>query len=99
MLINIGDVMDGVLVNAIALTGRRVSVAVDVLRGRRRRDDLTAAHWFDTYRFRREAPGLAELSTASIELLAEALRSDEIQAALQELLAARLTDAPEARRR
>ena len=29
MLINIVDVIDGALVNAIALTGRRVSVAVD----------------------------------------------------------------------
>ena len=45
MLINIVDVVDGALVNAIALTGRRVSVAVDGLRGRRRATDLTAARW------------------------------------------------------
>ena len=48
MLINIVDVVDGALVNAIALTGRRVSVAVDGLPGRRRATDLTAARWFDT---------------------------------------------------
>jgi hypothetical protein len=43
MLINVGDVVDGALVNAIALAGRRISVAVDGLRGRRRTADLTAA--------------------------------------------------------
>lgn len=29
MLINIGDVVDGALVSAIAVAGRRISVAVD----------------------------------------------------------------------
>jgi|1185.fasta_scaffold58427_2 hypothetical protein len=43
MLINIGDVVDGALVSAIAVAGRRISVAVDGLRGRRRVSDLTAA--------------------------------------------------------
>jgi hypothetical protein len=49
MLINIDEVVTGALVNAIALAGRRISVAVDGLRGRRRVSDLTAARWFETY--------------------------------------------------
>jgi hypothetical protein len=36
MMINIDDVVDGALVSAIAVAGRRISVAVDGLRGRRR---------------------------------------------------------------
>ena len=96
MLINIGDVVDGALVSAIAVAGRRISVAVDGLRGRRRLNDLTAARWFETYRMTGEAPGLPELPTALTERLAKVLRGEETQAALHELLAARLTDAPEA---
>ena len=45
MLINIVDLADGVLVDAIALTGRRASVAVDGLRGRRRAVDQTFRDW------------------------------------------------------
>jgi len=41
-----------------------------------------------------EAPGLPELPAALTERLAEVLRGEEAQAALHELLAARLTDAP-----
>lgn len=96
MLINIGDVVDGALVSAIAVAGRRISVAVDGLRGRRRLNDLTAARWFETYRMASEAPGLPELPAALTERLAEVLRGEEAQAALHELLATRLTDAPEA---
>jgi len=61
MLVNIGDVVDGALVSAIAVAGRRISVAVDGLRGRRRLNDLTAARWFETYRMTSEAPALPEL--------------------------------------
>jgi hypothetical protein len=95
MLINIVDIVDGALVNALALTGRRVSVAVRLL-GRRRTADLTLARWFETNRLTSESPDLPDLSPALTQRLADILRGDEIQAALQELLAARLTDAPEA---
>jgi hypothetical protein len=74
MLINVGDVIDGALVNAIALTGRRISVAVDGLRGRRRADDLSVARWFETYRLTSEAPELPELSPARQQRLADVLR-------------------------
>jgi hypothetical protein len=95
MLINIGDVVDGALVNAIALTGGRVSAAIQGYRGRRRAEDLSVARWFGTYRLTSEVPDLPELSPALTQRLADLLRGDEIQAALQELLAARLTGAPE----
>jgi hypothetical protein len=96
MLINFDEVVTGALVNAIALAGRRISVAVDGLRGRRRVSDLTAARWFETYRMTSEAPGLPELPAELTERLAEVMRGNEAQAALHEVLAARLTDAPEA---
>ncbi len=95
MLISIGDVVDGALVNAIALTGGRVSAAIQGYRGRRRAEDLSVARWFGTYRLTSEVADLPELSPALTQRLADLLRGDEIQAALQELLAARLTGAPE----
>jgi NACHT domain-containing protein len=95
MLISIGEIVDGALINAIALTGRRISVAVGGQHGRRWIQDLTVARWFETYHLTGVAPALPELSPALTQRLPEVLRGDEIQAALQELLAARLTDAPE----
>jgi NACHT domain len=94
MLINIGDVIDGALVNAIALAGRRVSMAAGGLR-RRRADDISTARWFETYSLTGSPPGLPGLSDDLTQRLAEVLKGDEFQAPLQELLAARLTDAPE----
>jgi hypothetical protein len=95
MLINIVDVADGALVNAIALTGRRIGLALSKPRGRQA-DDLDMARWFETYRLTDEVPDLPDLSPALRDRLAAVLNGDEIQAALQELLAVRLTDAPEA---
>ncbi len=94
MLINIGDVVDGALVNAIALAGRRISMAAGGLR-RRRADDVSAARWFETYALTGTPPDLPGLSEDLAQRLAGILGGDEFQAALQELLAARLTDAPE----
>lgn len=95
MLINIGDVVDGALVNAIALAGRRISMAAGGLRGRRRADDVSAARWFETYSLTGTPPDLPGLSENLARRLVGVLNGDEFQAALQELLAARLTDAPE----
>jgi hypothetical protein len=95
MLINIEDVVDGALVNAIALAGRRISMAAGGLRGRRRADDIAAARWFETYSLTGIRPDLPGLSDNLARRLAGVLDGQEFQAALQELLAARLTDAPE----
>jgi len=92
--INIGDVVDGALVNAIALAGRRIAIAAGGLR-RRRADDVSVARWFETYSLTSTPPDLPGLSEDLAQRLADVLGGDEFQAGLQELLAARLTEAPE----
>jgi hypothetical protein len=88
MLINIDEVATGALINAISVAGRRMSVALGSLPRRRREHDLTVARWFATHELTRQPPQVPEA-------LADILRGDEVQAALQELLAARLTNASE----
>ena len=98
MPINVTEVVDGALVNVIALAGRRIAIAVGEFRGRRRSDDLSVARWFETYSLTGtppDLPGLPTLSEDLMQRLADVLASGEFQTALQELLAARLTDAPE----
>jgi hypothetical protein len=93
MLIDPGEVVAGALVNAIAVVGRQVSKAASSLR--KPDEGLTAARWFETFQLTGSMPDLPELSPAFAERLAAALSGDEVQASLQDLLAARLTDAPE----
>ena len=93
MLINPGEVITGALVNAIAVVGRQVGKTASSLR--KPDDELTTARWFETFRLTGTLPELPHLSAESGERLAGILAGPEIQAALQELLAARLTDAPE----
>lgn len=92
MLINIDEVATGVLVNVITSAGRLLTRP----RTRRLAADLAIAQWFDTYELTGEGPRLPRLHDAARLELANILRSDEAQAVMQELLAARLTDAPEA---
>src|ERR1017187_8237534 len=91
----IDEVVAGVLVNAVTATGRRLGSAAGAHRGRRTAEDLAIARWFDTYHLTERVPELPELPSAEAERLAGILRSDAAQAVLHELLAARLTDAPE----
>jgi uncharacterized protein YidB (DUF937 family) len=93
MLINPDEVVTGALVNAIAVVGRQISKAASGLR--KPDEDLATARWFETFRLTGSLPELSDFPPASGERLVEVLSSDEIQAALQELLAVRLTDAPE----
>ena len=92
MLIIPDEVVTGALVNAIAVVGRQISKAVA---GVRKSDDVTTARWFETFRLTGTLPDQPDLSPATQDRLAGILNGDEIQAALQELLAVRLTDAPE----
>jgi hypothetical protein len=86
-------VVTGALVNAIAVGGRHISRALaDVHRS----DDVETARWFETFRLTGTLPDQPDLSPESQDRLAGILNGDEVQAALQELLAVRLTDAPEA---
>ena len=67
------------------------------LRSRRSAADLDIARWFDTYRLTGDGPRFQEdLRPIAATQIRTALRREEVQAVLQELLAARLTDAAEA---
>ena len=95
-MISIDEVIVGVMIDAITAAGRRFAAAMVTLRNRRESEDVAVARWFETYRLTEHPPPLPELSAAVTEQLAEILGGDEIQAVLHELLAVRLTDAPEA---
>lgn len=87
----------GLLVNAISATGRILAGPLPrLVRGRRSGGEVDIARWFDTYQLTGSGPELPDMSPAAEEELATVLRDDDVQAVLQELLAARLTDAPEA---
>lgn len=97
MFINLADVADGVLVNALWAVAQ---MAVRPRASRRATLELDVVGWMDTETLVRDGlPGtkleLPELSEADAAKLQAALMSDEVQGALQALLAARLTDAPE----
>jgi hypothetical protein len=94
-VINIDEVGIKALTTAIGVLGPRIAAAAAKPRGRRA-DDLAIARWFETYRITAEFPDLPDLSPPLAEGLADLLRGDDTQAALQELLAARLTDADDA---
>ena len=94
-MINIDEVGVKALTTAIGVLGPRIAAVAAKPRGRRA-DDLSIAHWFETYRITAEFPDLPDLSPSLAERLADLLRGDDTQAALQELLAARLTDADNA---
>jgi NACHT domain len=94
-MISIDDVAVGLLVDAIAGTARRLATMAGAVGQRRRANDLALARWFDTYRLTEQSPVLPEVPASLAAQLAEILNGDEVQAALHELLAVRLTDAPE----
>jgi hypothetical protein len=81
------------LASVIIATGRRLRLALASPRGRKR-TDIDLARWFDTY-------ALTELSLPPLsgqlpdDEVAAFLQENSIQAIFHELLAARLTDAPE----
>jgi hypothetical protein len=93
MLIVPDEIVTGALVNAIAVVGRQITKAASGLR--KPDDDLSTARWFETFRLTGTVPDLPDLPAASSGRLVAVLSGAEIQAALQGLLAARLTDAPE----
>jgi hypothetical protein len=97
----IGEVVSGVLVDLVVLTGRRLGTSAAALRGRRRRRDLDLARWLDTYQIAEPPSGICELPAgASMGVteaeIADVLRGAEVHGVLHELLAARLTGAAEA---
>jgi hypothetical protein len=101
MMISLDEVATGVLVNAVAAVGGWLGTAAASARSGRGRgaEDLAVARWFETYQVTSRGPELPGLSAASASRLAELLRGDDVQAAVQELLAVRLTDGSNADRR
>ena len=92
----ISEIVAGVLVDVITSTGRRLGASAVALGDRRLGKDLEIARWFDTYQLVGDPPRFPDLSPELSERLARFLRGNDAQAALHELLAARLSDAPEA---
>lgn len=91
----VDQVVSGVLVNALTEMGGRFVGGLRDPRGRLA-GDLALARFYETERLTRKVPEPPSLQPKSQIQLASILRGHEIQAALQELLAVRLTDAPEA---
>lgn len=100
MLVNWSDILDGEIVNAAWAV---VGMVAKPRTSRRTAGALDTAAWADTGRLIRDAlAGIGadlqppELHADEAAELAAAVRRDEVQGALQALLAVRLTDAPEA---
>jgi hypothetical protein len=89
--INLDQVGTKALTTAIGVLGPRLAAAALKQRGRRA-DDLSIARWFESYRITAKFPSFEGISAEVTDLLSDVLRGEEAQAALQELLAVRLTD-------
>jgi len=93
VMTTIDQVGTGVLTTAVGVLGSRLVVAANAPRGLRAKE-LSIARWFETYELtKRSLPELPGLSEELAPQLTGILSSDAVQATLQELLAARLTDA------
>jgi hypothetical protein len=92
----LAEVVSNTLAEVVTATGRWLAVEAMAVRGKRSKEDAAIAQWFDTYKLTdTESQFPTELADLTEDEMAEALRSNEIQASLHEILAARLTDAPE----
>lgn len=99
------EVVIGALANllsdVLSATARQLGFARRAVGERRHSADLELAAHFNTYAFTQDAaPGLARrlavaIGTADADAVTQCLASDRCHAVLHELLAARLTDAPE----
>lgn len=90
------EVVTGALADVVSVTGQWLGAALINSRGRGYRDMVELIRWFDTYQLtdsNLELTGLPE--GVAPELLAGALQRDEFHSVLHELLAVRLTGAPE----
>jgi len=91
----LASVATGVLVDVISTTGRWIATELSVAKGQKNRD-LNIATWFDTYTLSDSLPALPNLPAGiQEEHLRRMLRGDDVQAIIHELLAVRLSDAPE----
>lgn len=98
MIVDIDEVTTGVLTTAIGAVGRWLGKAVGAAWSGRGRaaEDLAVARWFETYELTaRVPPETSAMSPEALARLAKLLRDDNVQAAVLELLAVRLTDGSE----
>lgn len=90
----IGATAAQVLAEVITGTGRRLSISIAAANGRRYSEESAIARWFDTYRLTDRLISAPDSDAQFGEWLLPHLESDELQAVIYELLAARLTNAP-----
>ncbi|MFI7146938.1 NACHT domain-containing protein [Nonomuraea sp. NPDC050022] len=86
-------IISGLIVEAFALTGRRLMIAARKA-GHSGKADFEIARWFDTYQLTESSPKV-EINESSAQAVADALQNSAVHAIIHELLAVRLTDAPE----
>ena len=94
MIITLDEVATELLVNAISAAGRWLGTAATASRHGRGAAgaDLAVARWSETYRLTGRIPELSGLPSQSEDRLRTLLEGNAAQAAVQELLAVRLTD-------
>src|SRR5215831_168517 len=93
-MLPVDEVVTGLVVDAIAAVGRQMTIQIASGGRRRRRSDLELVASFNSYALLdRSLP--APPDDVNQEALVDKLRSNEVQALIQELLAVRLSDGPE----
>lgn len=92
-LLDVEDVADSVLVNAIAVTGQQLAKAVRKAHRSRREDHSVIARWFDTYQLTSQGLDLPSLLPELADQVIGVLDSKETQAAVYDLFAVRLARA------
>jgi hypothetical protein len=92
--LDLSAIANGALTSAVSAVGGWLIVAARKPHGRRA-EDLSIARRFEAYRLTNSVLELSGISDADQRRFAEILSGDDIRATLQELLCARLTDAPE----
>ncbi|GGS07894.1 hypothetical protein GCM10010269_53720 [Streptomyces humidus] len=87
----------GVIASVIGATATRLGVTLRSLGSRGLKEDEEVVKWFNTYTVAESAPRISTLPTGVPESeLCRILESSAFHSVIHELLAARLTDAPEA---
>ena len=91
------EVITGTLVAAIVRTGGWIATEIQSPHGKRAKQDADIAEWFDTYELSAAPPRDIDVPMGVSETeFEQTIQSNEVQAVLHELLAARITGAPEA---
>ena len=93
-MIPVQEVVTGLVVDAIAALGRQARTALTPISGRRKKADLDLAASFNSYALLDRTFPDPPPEVDGDELMAH-LRGNEVQALIQELIAVRLSDAPE----